>query len=344
MFSEDHEIVSFCTDASAGLKAIIAIHSTLRGPALGGTRVFPYTSEDQALTDVLRLSRAMTYKAASADLPFGGSKAVVFCDANDPEKKKKLQSFCRFINLLGGNFQTGEDVGTTNEDILFMRKFTKYAHCTLPDQPEHLQGSALTARGVLRGIEASLQYSIGSSRPRERHIAIQGLGKVGWSLAGFLKERGARLTVTDISSDLVSRAKAKFECESVAPSEIYQVECEVFAPCAMGGILNEKTIGQLKTPIVAGCANNQLETDSVARLLRDRGILYAPDYVINSGGLISAILEMGIEDEAKMLSRVDAIGTRLLEIYTKADEQNCTTLEVANRKVKDQLDRAQSAT
>lgn len=337
MFSEEHELVSFCHDPETNLKAIIAIHNTRRGPALGGTRLFPYAGEDQALADVLKLSRAMTRKAAAADLPFGGGKAVLFCDWNDPEKRKKLKSFCKFINLFAGNFQTGEDVGTTTEDILFMRQFTKYAHCTMPDQPEHLQTSALTARGVLRGIEASLQYVLGSSRPRERHVAIQGLGKVGFRLAHYLHERNARLTVTDVNMDLVSKVCNALNCESVDPREIYSVECDVFAPCAMGQILNPDTVSRLKTPIVAGCANNQLETDAIAQQLRDRGILYAPDYVINSGGLISAVLEMGIEDETKMLARVDNIGTRLLEIYTKADEFQCTTLEVAERIVKERL-------
>jgi leucine dehydrogenase len=339
MFTEEHEVVSFCHDPQAGLKAIIAIHSTHLGPALGGTRIFPYSSEGQALTDVLELSRAMTYKAAAAELPFGGAKAVLFGDWNDPEKEKKLKSFCRFINLFGGNFQTGEDVGTTPTDILFMKNFTRYAHCTPPGLEEHLQGSALTARGVLRGIEASLQYSLGSSRPKDRHIAIQGLGKVGYHLAKYLTERDARITVADINPDLVTKVCTTLNCESVEPSEIYSVECDVFAPCAMGQILNRETVSQLKAPIVAGCANNQLQTDEIANLLREKGILYAPDYVINSGGLISAILEMGIEDETKVLARVDAIGSRLLHIYSMADQDQCTTLEVADRSVKERLSR-----
>ena len=339
MFNEDHEMVSFCHDPETDLKAIIAIHSTKLGPALGGTRLFPYETEEQALADVLKLSRAMTYKAAAADLPFGGSKAVLFCGWNDPQKRDKLKSFSKFINFFAGKFQTGEDVGTTPQDILFMRNFTQYAHCTPPGLAEHLQGSSLTARGVLRGIEASMQFSIGSSRPRDRHVAIQGLGKVGLQLARYLKEREANLTVTDINPDLVSKACAELNCEAVDPADIYSVECDVFAPCAMGQILNVETVGRLKTPIVAGCANNQLASDDVAELLRKRGILYAPDYVINSGGLISAIMEMGIENETQMMARVNAIGDRLLHIFTAAEQQQCTTLEIADNIVKEKLSR-----
>jgi leucine dehydrogenase len=338
MFNQEHEVITYCQDPAANLKAIIAIHSTHLGPALGGTRVFPYQSDEQALADVLQLSRAMTFKAASADLPFGGAKAVVFGDWNDPQKRTKLKAFCKFINLFGGTFQTGEDVGTTPQDILFMREYTKYAHCTPPELPEHLK--SLTARGVLRGIESAMQFSIGSSRARERHIAIQGLGKIGLRLARYLKERDAQLTVCDINPELVSKTCAELNCESVEPEEIYSVECDVFAPCAMGQVINQETINRLKTPIVAGAANNQLASNDMAELLRKRGILYAPDYVINSGGLISALLEMGAENEEQVVTRVDGIGSRLLHIFTLAEQEQCTTLEISDRIVKEKLAKA----
>jgi leucine dehydrogenase len=338
MFTEEHEVISYCNDPVAGLKAIIAIHSTQCGPALGGTRIFRYASDNQALVDVLKLSRAMTYKAAAAELPFGGAKAVIISDPFHPEKRARLKSFCRFINLFGGNFQTGEDVGTSTDDILFMRKFTDYAHCTLPDQPEHLQTSSLTARGVLNGIQASLRFYSGSENLSGRRVAVQGLGKVGYRLAQMLHENGARLAVSDLNPELVSNIHKLTNCNITAPEEIYSVDCDVFAPCAMGQILNKETVPQLKAKIVAGCANNQLDSDDTAELLRRRGILYAPDYVINAGGLISAVLEMKLESESQMLARVDSIGQRLLEIYDLANREQRTTVEIADRKVKNRLD------
>jgi leucine dehydrogenase len=195
MFASEHEAICFCRDVEAELKAIIAIHNTALGPGLGGTRVFAYATEQQALEDVLDLSRAMTFKAAAADLPFGGAKAVILCDPKDPRKTPMLKAFCRFVNLFQGNFQTGEDMGTTGEDMALMRLYTQYAHHAPPHLPEYLQTSSLTARGVLNGIAACLRQAFGSSRLEGRRIAIQGMGKVGSRLARLLKKEGALLTM-----------------------------------------------------------------------------------------------------------------------------------------------------
>ena len=310
MFETEHEAILYCNEPAAGLRAIIAIHSTRLGPALGGTRIFPYQNEQDALQDVLLLSRAMTYKAAAADLPFGGGKAVIVADPGDPEKPKKLKAFCRYLNMLGGSFQTGEDLGTTTEDILYMRQFTNLAHCTAADLPDWMETSALTARGVLRGIEASLEHRFGSADLSSRTIAIQGLGKVGLRLARLLKEKKARLIVSDIDAELAAKTATELNCLRIDAREILAADADVFCPCAIGRILNSESIGRLRVPIVAGCANNQLSEDSIAEVLRQRDVLYAPDYVINAGGLISALLEMGLGKEKDVLAQVDAIGNR----------------------------------
>jgi glutamate dehydrogenase/leucine dehydrogenase len=333
MFTTDHEAIIYCNDPSAGLRAIIAIHSTKLGPGLGGTRMFPYSNEQEALRDVLALSQAMTYKAAAAELPFGGGKAVVIADPSDPDKRKKLKAFCRFVNMLGGIFQTGEDLGTTQQDILYMREFTKMAHATAADLPDHLETSALTARGVLRGMEACAKWRFGSPDLKDRTIAIQGLGKVGLRLARMLKNKGAHLILSDVQEELVKQAATELECGTASPSEILEIEADIFSPCAIGWILNHETLARLRAPIVAGCANNQLSDDSVADALRARGVLYAPDYVINAGGLISALLEMKRESEAQVLARIDAIGERLLDLFANADAENCSPLQIIRRVV-----------
>jgi len=289
------------------------------------------------LKDALLLSRAMTYKAAAADLPFGGGKAVILADPRDPEKQKKLKAFCRYLNMLGGSFQTGEDLGTTTDDVLYMRQFTKLAHCTTTGLPDFLETSALTARGVLCGIEASLKHRFGSSDLSNRTIAIQGLGKVGLRLARLLKDKHARLIVSDLDADLTAKTTLELDCSQADASEILGVDADVFSPCAIGHVLNAQSIDRLRAPIIAGCANNQLSQDFIAEILRQRGVLYAPDYIINAGGLISALLEMGIEDETAVLARVDAIGNRLLDLFAQSDKEGCSTLQVVNRIVEHKL-------
>lgn len=337
-FTTSHEAVSYCHDPRSGLKAIIAIHSTKLGPALGGTRIFPYATEEEALQDVLGLSEAMSFKAAAADLPYGGGKAVILMSPDDPSKMERLKSYAKFVNLFSGKFQTGEDLGTTQEDIQYLRRFTKLAHCTPSELPDWLETSALTARGVLRGIEASLQYRFGSPEVAGRTVAIQGLGKVGLNLARFLAQKGARLIVSDVRPQIAESVSRELNCETMDPSAILAADADIFSPCAIGRILTPESIRLLRAPIVAGCANNQLSEESVAGLLRNRNILYAPDYVINSGGLISALLEMGMEDETRMVSRVDAIGDRLLQIYAQADRENTSTDHIINRLVRAKLE------
>jgi leucine dehydrogenase len=337
MFSTDHEAICFCRDEKEDLKAIIAIHSTQFGPACGGTRMFAYSSEEEALADVCDLSRAMTYKAAAADLPFGGGKAVLIADPKDPGKKGKLRAFCKFVNLFNGSFQTGEDLGTNVDDMEYMRRFSHYVHHGSRELPEYLQTSALTARGVLHGIAACLEQVFGKSDVTGRHVAIQGTGKVGSRLARLLREKGARVTIADINDRLTGDLAAELGIDVVSPDRIESVEADIFAPCAAGHVLNESSLLTLRAPIVAGCANNQLTVASIADTLHQRGILYAPDYVINAGGLMSATLEMGIEDQQTMLKRVDGIGDRLLQIFGEAKRQNCSPLRIVDRQVEMKL-------
>lgn len=337
LFATEHEAICYCRDEKENLKAIIAIHSTKFGPALGGTRVFPYKTDEDAVSDVQALSRAMTFKAAAADLPFGGGKAVVMADPAASDKKDKLKAFCKFINLFKGNFQTGEDLGTNVEDMEYMRNFSPYVHHGSRELPESLQTSALTARGVLHGIEACLEHVFGSPELQNRHVAVQGTGKVGYRLVRALREKGCRVTLTDINQKLASSIAKELDCELASPEKIASVEADVFSPCAGGHILNEQSVGGLQVPIVAGCANNQLSEDSIADVLHKRQILYAPDYVINAGGLISATLEMGIEDQPTMLARIDRIGPHLLEMFTDAKRENISPFHIINRKVREKL-------
>jgi leucine dehydrogenase len=333
LFATEHQAICYCRDEKEDLKAIIAIHSLKMGPALGGTRVFPYATTEEALADVQALSRAMTYKAAAADLPFGGGKAVVMADPTAPGKKNKLRAFCKFINLFHGNFQTGEDLGTNVEDMEDMRKLSPYVHHGSRDLPDSLQTSALTATGVLHGIEASLQHVFGNAELRGRHVTVQGTGKVGYRLVRLLREKGCKVTLADTNRELASQIAKELVCENVNPEKIMNVEADVFSPCAAGQILNPQSVEGLRVPIVAGSANNQLSDDSLADVLQKRGILYAPDYVINAGGLISAVLEMGIEDQTAMLARIERIGPHLLEIFSAAKRENTSPLHIINQQV-----------
>jgi len=333
----EHEVISFCSERKIGLQAIIAIHSTQLGPALGGTRIFPYKNVNDALNDVLDLSRAMTYKAAAAELPFGGAKAVIIADPADPKKREYLKAFGPFVNLLAGKFQTGEDLGTTTDDMQFLRNYTPYSHFVPSNMPDDLQISALTARGVFEGIKASLEAAFGKPEIQGRHFAIQGLGKVGGRLVKLLAKAGARLTITDVNSDLSVRIANAYGASQVPPGSIYAVDCDLFSPCAAGHVLTEESIEQLKCQVIAGCANNQLDHDGVAELIKNKGILYAPDFVINGGGLISAMREMEIESEEQTVARVDAIGDRLRQIYRAAEAEKISPLTVVYRKIRKTL-------
>ncbi len=335
-----YEEVLFYQDDEAGLKAIMAIHDTTLGPAVGGTRMLPYNNEKEALADVLRLSRAMTYKAAAAGLDFGGGKAVIIGDAQRDKSEKLLRAFGKFIESLNGRFLTGEDVGTSSDDMRIVGQETKYAIYPPKSLEAQWQTSFLTAFGVLRGIQASVREMYGNDSLSGIRIAIQGIGKVGDQLARLLHAESAELTVTDLNRSRLKAISEELGAIVVEPHEIYQIDTEIFSPCALGGILNDQVVPLLRCKIVAGAANSQLAEDRHAEELWKTGILYAPDYVINAGGLISALYEMGRCDKATVIRMTAEIYDRLRAIFDTARSENIPTQVAADRMVEERIRQA----
>ena len=287
-----HEQLVVCSEPSIGLKAFIAIHDTTLGPSCGGLRIWPHSTEQEAVWDVLRLSRAMTYKSAVAGLPLGGGKGLIIADSRKEKTEAMLRAFGQFIDSLGGRYITTEDVGMSPRDLEFIAEETNY----VVGLPESMGGSGdtsvMTGLGVYLGIKAAAKATWSSDDLTDRTIAIQGFGNVGFNLATHLIEEGAKLIVTDLHEDALNRAR-EIGAEVVKSEDIYDAECDIFSPCALGSVLNTNTIPRLKCKVVAGGANNQLENETDGELLHKRGILYAPDYVINAGGIINAGSEIG---------------------------------------------------
>lgn len=335
-----HEQVVFCHDAESGLDSIIAIHDTTLGPALGGTRMWPYRSADEALTDVLRLSEGMTYKAAVANLELGGGKSVIIGDSKRDKTPELLRAHGRFVDTLGGRYITAEDVGIGVEDMEYVYEETK--HVTGIRSTPHGSGdpSPVTAYGVYNGIKASCRKKLGTDELKGVRVAVQGAGHVGYHLCENLAAEGAVLTICDIDDDRVRKVVADFGATPVGSDEIYDVECDVFAPCALGAIINDGTLRRLRCSIVAGAANNQLEEDRHGDALDAKGILYAPDYVINAGGLINVYGELvgyGLET-AKEKAR--GIYGTLLSIYDIAEEEATPTYRAADRLARERIRKA----
>lgn len=324
-----HEQVSFFHDKESGLKAIIGIHSTVLGPSLGGCRMWKYTDEQAALRDVLRLSRGMTYKAAVAGLKLGGGKAVVMADARTEKTPAMLKAFAKSVDSLGGKYITAEDVGMTVADIDAMRGITNYA---VGGSNEGGSGdpSGMTAFGVFQGMKAALKFAGFGERFEGIKVAIQGVGNVGYHLASYLSAAGAKLIVTDIYPTQIEKVVQEFGAEVVAPDQIYAADCDVFAPCALGAILNARTIPQLKCKIVAGSANNQLETDADGFELQGRGIVYAPDYAINSGGLINVAAELDGYNHERVLGKVSQVYNTIASILESSHAEGILPHQAAD--------------
>ncbi len=328
-----HEGVHFFDDPKTGLKAIIAVHSTHLGPAAGGCRYWTYASDAEALTDALRLSRGMSYKNAMAGLPVGGGKAVILKDAAKPKSEALLEAFGDAVNTLGGRYVTAEDVGISDADMVVASRRTKFVS-GLPVAGGQAGGNPgpSTAEGVFRGIRAAVRHKLGKDGFDGVHVAIQGLGSVGYALAGKLAAAGAKLTVADIDEGRAWRAAAEFGGQQVSVDEIMRTQADVLAPCALGAILNERTIPQLNVAVVAGAANNQLATAEDGARVFERGILYAPDYVINAGGIINVMAEyLGDGDADAVLARIARIEGRLADIFAEADSTRTPTDQVADR-------------
>ena len=311
-----HEKVLFVNNEKAGLKAIIAVHNTNLGPAIGGCRLFPYASFDDALFDVLRLSRGMSHKNAVAGLPHGGGKGVIIADPS-MKTEAMFEAFGEAVNNLGGDYITAEDVNTTCADAMVMLRKTNHI-CGLPMNSG--DPSPFTARGVWQGIKATAKVALGRDDLEGLTIAVQGLGKVGWDLCRLLNESGAKLIIANRSNkEMAEKAIAEFGAKIVATEEIYAQECDIFSPNAMGAILNPTTIPQLKCKAVAGGANNQILDDASGIALKQRGIFYAPDFVINGGGVINAAAEVdGPYNKEEVLKKVDNIYNSIEHILSES--------------------------
>jgi leucine dehydrogenase len=342
MAKEGHEQLVVSTDPDTGLKAIISIHSTLLGPSLGGCRFWAYKSFEEAAADVLLLSKAMTYKAAISGLNLGGGKAVI-CARPGEKTPAMLRAFGRFVDSLAGLYVTAQDVGMTLADLEAIREVTRYA----AGIPEAMGGSGdpspMTARGVQHGMRACLKQVFGSDSFRDRTVAVQGLGKVGRHLVGLLHQEGARLIVSDLDASRMKAAASEVQAETMPPNRIHTADCDIFAPCAMGGLLNSSAISKLRCRIVAGSANNPLANWMDAKLLQRRGILYAPDYVINAGGLINIACEMEGYQKEKAEERVAGIAENLARVFARAKEEKITPLEAADRLAEERLAKARAS-
>ncbi|MFC7072509.1 Leu/Phe/Val dehydrogenase [Halovenus rubra] len=324
----DHEQVTHFTDEETGLEAIISIHDTTLGPSLGGTRILDYDTEEEALTDVLRLSRAMTYKAAAADLHLGGGKAVIIGDPEEIKTDALMRAYGRAVDCLDGRYITSVDVNSGVKDMELIESQTDHVVGTSDGLGDP---SPITAHGVLHGLKACVEHVYGTDTLSDIDVAVQGLGKVGHGLAVGLAERGASVTVTDINEDKMAEFTAEYDAEAVAPDDIYDVDCDVFAPCAFGGAINDDTLPRLTCDIVAGAANNILaDEERHSEMLKDEGILYAPDYVINAGGLITVYHEHQGGTEEQAFEDAKAIGDRLQTMIERAEDEDITVLDAAD--------------
>ncbi len=324
---DNHEQVTYFYDKETGLKAIIAIHNTNLGPALGGCRMWQYKTEQDAVNDVLRLSKGMTYKAAMAKLPLGGGKAVI---VGDPHHEKSPELFCAFgkcVERVNGRYIATEDVQTSVEDMVYVRESTLHV-VGLPGSGG--DPSPYTAVGVFSSIQEGIYYQQRKESLKGVHVAVQGLGHVGYQLCKLLAEAGALLTVTDIDPMLVDRVMEEFKAKAVLPDEIYQVDADVFAPCALGAVINDHTIPQFKCSIITGSANNQLASDEHGKILKKMNILYAPDYVVNAGGLIDVFYSGVKYQPEKVHAHVDNIRHTLREVFEKAKELDISTSQAAD--------------
>jgi leucine dehydrogenase len=323
-----HEQLVLCNDTSAGYRGIIAIHSTTLGPALGGTRFWNYATDEEAIIDALRLARGMTYKNAVAGLNLGGGKSVIIGNNKTTDREMIFRAHGRFVESLGGRYLTAEDVGTSTADMDYVHMETKNVTGLAGRSGDP---SPVTAHGVFRAIQASAKEKWGSDDLNGRTVSVQGAGHVGYFLSKELHEAGAKLIVTDIDAERVKQVVSEFGARAVAPDEIYSVQADIFAPCALGGIINDKTIPQLKVEVVSGAANNALLEDRHGDILDQKGILYAPDYVANAGGVINVYSELAGWSSARAFRKADEIYDTVLKVFKIAKTDRIPTYVAADR-------------
>ena len=333
-----HERVVFCHNKDAGLKAIIAIHNTVLGPALGGTRMWPYKTEQDALNDVLRLSRGMTYKNAVAGLNLGGGKAVIIGDPSKDKSEALFRAFGQFVDSQGGRYITAEDVGIDVNDMEYVYRETEYVTGVHQVHGGSGDPSPFTAYGSLQGLMATLQRKYGNEEVGKYSYAVQGLGHVGMEFVKLLKERGAKIFVTDINKALVERAVTEHGAEAVAPDDIYDVAADVYSPCALGGTVNLDTLPRLKAKVICGAANNQLASNEVGDEVAKRGILYAPDYAVNAGGVMNISLEIDGYNRERAMRMMRTIYHNLTRIFEIADRDGIPTYQAADRLAEERIE------
>ncbi|WP_226667654.1 Leu/Phe/Val dehydrogenase [Metabacillus litoralis] len=339
----DYEQLVFCQDKQSGLKAIIAIHDTTLGPALGGTRMWTYNSEEEAIEDALRLARGMTYKNAAAGLNLGGGKTVIIGDPRKDKNEELFRAFGRYIQGLNGRYITAEDVGTTVADMDLIHEETDYVTGISPAFGSSGNPSPVTAYGVYRGMKAAAKEAFGSDSLEGKVVAVQGVGNVAYNLCKHLHEEGAQLIVTDINKDAVRRAVEDFNAKAVEPNDIYAVECDIYAPCALGATINDVTIPQLKASVIAGAANNQLKDTQHGDLIHEMGIVYAPDYVINAGGVINVADELYGYNSERALKKVEGIYSNIDRVIEIAKRDKIPTYKAADRLAEERIERMRNS-
>jgi leucine dehydrogenase len=333
----DYGEVHFKLDKATGLRTIVAIHDTRLGPALGGCRFIHYDTDEAAVVDALRLARGMTYKAALAGLPHGGGKSVIIRPRQHFDRVALFRAFGKFIDELRGHYITAEDSGTALEDMEIIRSVTKWVTGVDPSHGGSGDPSPFTALGVRRGIEACVEYKLGKNTLQGVHVAVQGVGHVGYHLCRELHTCGAKLTVADVDPLKAERANREFGAKVVSLDAIFDVDCDVFAPCALGSALNDQTIPRIKARVVAGAANNQLAEPRHGDDLHARGIVYAPDYAINAGGLINVAQEVAGYDERKSRDKTMKIRDTIMEIVQRSEKLKAPTYKVADMLVEERL-------
>jgi len=330
--NREHQSIHHFHDPKTGLRAIIAIHSTALGPAGGGCRMWQYECEADAARDALRLSRGMTYKNAMAGLPLGGGKAVILADPDHPATDELFHAFGRCVDSLGGMYITAEDVGVSVDNMRLVKQVTDFV-AGLPGAEGSAGGdpSPWTADGVYLGLCAAAKYRLGADSLNGLRVAVQGVGKVGHDLCRQLHAAGASLVISDVNEQNLARARTDFDARVVTPGQILSEDVDILSPCAMGAILNSESIPQIKASVIGGAANNQLATEADGQSLFDRNILYAPDYVINGGGIISVSLEyMGNKTESEVHAQIALIPGRLTDIFAKSEQRQTPTNVVAD--------------
>ena len=327
---DDHEQIVFCNDKDTGLKAIIGIHNSVMGPALGGTRMYKYANEWEALNDVLRLSRGMTFKAAITGLNIGGGKAVIIGDAKTQKTPELMRKFGEFVHSLSGRYITAEDVGMETADMDIVRDVTPYVTGISESRGGSGNPSPVTAYGVYLGMKAAAKQQFGSDVLSGKKVLVQGIGHVGETLVDYLTKEGAIVTIADINEEKLNEVGAKYNAEIFRGEDLYSADVDIYAPCAMGATLNDDTVYKIKAKVIAGAANNQLADENVhGAILQERGILYAPDFLINAGGIINVYAELAHYDKAEIMRKTENIYNTTLEIFDFAIANNMTTHHAA---------------